>query len=155
MPATNPDHAVLEGPAELTEVRVRYCECDPMGVAHHASFVPWLEMARTEALRSAGRTYAQMEAEGVFLVVTRLEVSYKRPARYDDVLRIACRASIAGRARLRHDYAIHVVEPGDGQAGRAGDRPVVTATTELACVDGSGRPTPMPAWLVEIVEGRS
>lgn len=126
-----------------------------MGVAHHASFVPWLEIARTEALRAAGRTYAQMEAEGVYLVVTRLEVSYKRPARYDDVLRIACRASIAGRARLRHDYEFYVADPGDGDAGRVGDRSLATATTELACVDTSNRPTPMPNWLVEIIEGRA
>lgn len=126
-----------------------------MGVAHHASFVPWLEMARTEALRTSGRTYAQMEAQGVFLVVTRLEVGYKRPARYDDVLRIVCRASIAGRARLRHEYTISLVEPGDGVRDRLGDRPLVMATTELACVDASGRPTPMPRWLVDVVSPTS
>ena len=111
-----------------------------MGVAHHASFVPWLEMARTEALRASGNTYAQMEASGVFLVVTRLGVAYRRPARYDDVLRISCAASIAGRARLRHEYAVELADPGDGRADRVGDQPLATATTELACVDSTGRP---------------
>lgn len=122
-----------------------------MGVAHHASFVPWLEMARTEALRQSGRTYAQMEALGTFLVVTRLEVGYRRPARYDDVLRISCRARIAGRARLGHEYLVELVEPGDGQTGRVSDQPLATAKTELACVDATGRPTPMPQWLVDVI----
>lgn len=125
-----------------------------MGVAHHASFVPWLEMARTEALRSSGTTYAQMEASGVFLVVTRLNVAYRRPARYDDVLRISCSASIAGRARLLHEYQVELVQPGDGNAERLGSQPLATATTELACVNAGGRPTPLPQWLVEVVEGR-
>jgi len=45
----------LEG---RVRVRVRYCECDPMGVVHHAAFIPWLEMGRTELLRDAGVSYA-------------------------------------------------------------------------------------------------
>jgi len=137
--------------ATSIEVRVRYCECDPMGVAHHASFVPWLEMARTEALRASGRTYAQMEASGVFLVVTKLDLAYRRPARYDDVLRISCVASIVGRARLRHEYRIELVGAGDEQADRLNDQPLASGATELASVDATGRPCPMPQWLVEIV----
>ncbi len=124
-----------------------------MGVAHHASFVPWLEMARTEALRASGRTYAQMEASGVFLVVTKLDLAYRRPARYDDVLRISCVASISGRARLRHEYRVELALAGDGRSERIGDQPMVTASTELACVDAGGRPTPMPQWLVEVIVG--
>lgn len=124
-----------------------------MGVAHHASFVPWLEMARTEALRASGNTYAQMEASGVFLVVTRLDMAYRRPARYDDVLRISCAASIAGRARLRHEYRLELAQAGDGRADRLDDQPLATAATELACVDASGRPCPMPQWLVDVVRG--
>lgn len=126
-----------------------------MGVAHHASFVPWLEMARTEALRESGRTYAQMEAQDTFLVVTRLEVAYRRPARYDDILRVSCRARITGRARLGHAYTIELLEPGDGLAHRVSDQPLATASTELACVDASGRPTPIPQWLVEVVSARA
>lgn len=124
-----------------------------MGVAHHASFVPWLEMARTEALRASGKTYAQMEASGVFLVVTKLEVAYRRPARYDDVLRISCAASIAGRARLRHEYRVELAQAGDRRVDRIADRPLAEATTELACVDANGRPCPMPQWLVDVVRG--
>lgn len=33
-----------------TEIRVRYNECDPMGVVHHAIYPVWFEMGRTELL---------------------------------------------------------------------------------------------------------
>lgn len=122
-----------------------------MGVAHHASFIPWLEIARTEALRQSGQTYAQMEAQGTFLVVTTLDVRYRRPVRYDDVLRITCRACLAGRARLRHDYEIELVEAGDGNTVRLGEKPLALATTQLACVDTCGRPTQMPQALRALI----
>ena len=37
------------------DIRVRYCECDPMGVVHHTVYPVWFEMGRTELLRDTGR----------------------------------------------------------------------------------------------------
>src|SRR5262245_38934795 len=51
-------------PAHRIEIRVRYPECDPMGVAHHAAYPVWLEIGRTELLRQGGVSYQQLEAEG-------------------------------------------------------------------------------------------
>ena len=131
-------------------VRVRYCECDPMGVAHHASCVPWLEHARTELLRDSAMTYAALEREGVFLVVTRLEVRYRRPLRYDDVVEIATRVVGGSRVKIKYEYALRVLEAGDGNAQRLVDaaQVCVAASSELACVDASGRVRPLPDWLV-------
>ena len=70
-------------------MRVRYCECDPMGVAHHSACVAWFEMGRTELLRGTGITYRAMEEAGMLLVVTKLEIRYKLPGRYDDELVVA------------------------------------------------------------------
>ena len=50
-----------------TAIRVRYCECDPMGVVHHANYAIWFEMGRTEMLRSQGGNYRDLEAAGRFL----------------------------------------------------------------------------------------
>ena len=49
-----------------------------MGVVHHAAYIPWLEMGRTELLRDAGISYAQLEAAGTFLVIVKLSCSYRR-----------------------------------------------------------------------------
>ncbi|MEZ6210107.1 MAG: thioesterase family protein [Phycisphaerales bacterium] len=129
-----------------TTIRVRYCECDPMGVAHHAAYIPWLEIARTEMLRGegdGGLTYAQMEAVGLFLVITKLDIQFKRPARYDDLVRIDTTVSGGGRARLDHAYTAHRVTNDPATNNEL----LVTATTTLACVDASGRPSALPDWL--------
>lgn len=131
-----------------TSLRVRYCECDPMGVAHHGSYPAWLEMARTEMLREQGRTYAQMEADGLFLVVTKLELQYRRPARYDDVLDIRVRLASTTRVKLVHEYAVILKARTltENSPSAAGDV-LVTGSTTLACVGRDGRPTPLPDWL--------
>jgi acyl-CoA thioester hydrolase len=128
-------------------VRARYCECDPMGVVHHAAYIPWLEMGRTELLRDSGVSYAQLEAAGVFLVIVKLECSYKRPAFYDDVVEVRT-SVVAGetpsRVKIRHAYEVVRVESSRGTG--IGDV-LVTGSSLLACVDRSGRPAALPEWL--------
>lgn len=121
-----------------------------MGVAHHASYVPWLEMGRTELLRAGGVSYAQLEAAGVFLVITRLEVKYRRPVKYDDVLDIVTLVTGQGRVKIEHAYEVRLVERGGVDVGRlrdVGDDLLATAATTLASVDGAGRVIPLPDWL--------
>ncbi len=133
-------------------VRIRYNECDPMGVAHHASYAPWLEIGRTELLRDVGASYATMERDGVFLVVTKLELRYRRPLRYDDLIEV--RTSVVGtsRIKIRHAYELVLLERG-GQAPDPADPAtprdgiVSVATSELACVGPDGKPRELPEWL--------
>ena len=123
----------------IIEVRVRYVECDPMGVAHHASYLPWLEMGRTELLRAGGMSYADVEAAGYFLVITRLEIRYRRPIRYDDVLLVTTTVAQSGRVKIEHSY----------QIVRKDDPTVIltTATSTLACVGRDGAVRELPAVL--------
>lgn len=144
-------------------VRVRYAECDPMGVAHHGSYPAWLEMGRTELLRDARDaegnrlTYAVLEKMGVFLVVAKLSLSYKRPARYDDVVRVSTEVVGSSRVKLRHRYVLTLAEPGGHAASEGGITPaddprvgdvLAEAESLLACVDTRGKPSEMPGWLV-------
>lgn len=57
-----------------------------MGVVYHAHFLDYFEAARTEALRSLGLPYAELEASGIHMPVTDLALRFRRPARYDDLL---------------------------------------------------------------------
>lgn len=115
--------------------RVRYRECDPMGVVYHTHYLDWFEEARTEALREAGLPYAELEAEGVIMPVVDLSVRYARPVRYDDLVTI--RTSIPDEMpgmRLRFDY--EVVHK---------DVVCVSAHVTLCFVDVKRRrPTPAP-----------
>ena len=71
-----------------TEVEVRYAETDAMGVVHHSSYVVWFELARVQALRALGLPYEVLEADGVSLPVIHLEVDYRKPAKFGDVVTI-------------------------------------------------------------------
>lgn len=134
-------------------VRVRYCECDPMGVAHHAAYAPWLEMGRTELLRSSGVTYAQLEEAGVFLVVTSLQLKFRRPVFYDDVVCVRTRVLGGSRVKINHEYEVVLEEDGKHGQGRAprslGDVLSVCNST-LACVGRDGRIQPLPDWLAHL-----
>jgi acyl-CoA thioester hydrolase len=131
-----------------------------MGVVHHAAYIPWLEMGRTELLRDAGVSYAELEAAGVFLVIVKLECSYKRPAYYDDLIVVRTRVVGGSRIKIRHEYELArdegevVTEAAAASAGgnnivqrRTPGELLMTASTLLACVDRSGRPAVMPDWL--------
>ena len=119
------------------DIRVCYCECDPMGVVHHTVYPVWFEMGRTELLRSTGRTYRDMEAAGLLLAVVRLEATYRQPARYDDVVRLRTALVRIGAVKVEHSYELW-----------RGDDLLATGTTTLACIDRDGRARPLPEGLL-------
>lgn len=119
------------------DIRVRYNEVDPMGVAHHTVYPVWFEIGRTELLRSAGGNYRDIEAAGVLLAVVRLDVVYKAPARYDDVLRLDTTLARVGAVKIEHTYELW----------RGADL-LATGSTTLACLDRSGRARPLPDGLL-------
>ncbi len=122
-----------------TQIRVRYAETDRMGLLHHANYLVYFEQARTDLLRGLGSNYRDLEDQGYYLVVTKVEVKYKRPAQYDDVLTIRTTVVKTSPVRLEHKYEVF---------GPAGELCCEGATT-LACVSGEGRIQPMPAWLAQ------
>lgn len=156
-PTMSNAHANLPAPPRpparsgVISLRPRYCECDPMGVVHHASYVPWLELGRTELLRESGLSYAKLESLGVLLVIVKLEVRYRRAIRYDDQIQVRTTVSGGSRVKLDHEYEITLIEPANGWAdGAKPHEPIVlaAATTTLAAVDRAGKPHPLPEWMV-------
>lgn len=104
-----------------------------MGVVHHTVYPVWFEMGRTELLRQTGRTYREFEEAGIFLAVVRLEASYKRPARYDDVVQLRTTLAKVGAVKVEHTYELW-----------RGEDLLVTGATTLACLDREGRARAMP-----------
>ncbi|MBM4110533.1 MAG: acyl-CoA thioesterase [Phycisphaerae bacterium] len=115
-------------------VRVRYVECDPMGVVHHTVYPVWFEMARTELLRSKGGSYRAMEEAGMMLAVVRLEARYRAPARYDDLLTVHCELLASGPVKIEHRYRV----TRDGTL-------LVEGATTLACINRDGKLQSVPA----------
>jgi acyl-CoA thioester hydrolase len=119
------------------EIRVRYQETDAQGRVHHANYANYFELGRTELLRASGRSYREIEEQGLYLVVTELSCRYHQPAVYDDLLRLRTTTGEVKGARIEHLYHLYR----DKQL-------LVEGRTIIACIDRSGRPRRVPGWLV-------
>jgi acyl-CoA thioester hydrolase len=120
------------------ELRVRYQETDAMGLLHHANYLTYFEVGRTELLRASGRAYRQMEEAGLFMVVVEVRCRYRRPVRYDDVLRLRTIVAKVTAAKVEHDYQLY-----------RGDQLVAEGHSVLACVDKNGELVRMPEFLIQ------
>lgn len=113
-------------------MRVRYAETDGMGVVYHANYLVWCDMARTEHLRQAGIRYRELEARGLYLVVTEAALRFRRPARFDDELAVRCWVRDVRSRQVTFGYAVE----------RADERsPLVTAQTTLMALDAARAPS--------------
>ena len=90
----------------LTELRVRYAETDAMGIVHHATYPVWMEVGRSDFLRTLGQSYAEWEAQGVRLVVNEIRVRFRSPALYDELIQVRTYLQEAGRRRVTFGYRI-------------------------------------------------
>ncbi|MDL2343938.1 thioesterase family protein [Deinococcus sp. MIMF12] len=95
-----------------TPIRVRYAETDAMGVAHHATYPVWFEVGRSDLMRDLGLPYAEVEARGYYLMLSGLNVEYRRAARYDEELTLVTRVgtvrsrTMTFRYELRHQETL-------------------------------------------------
>jgi len=86
--------------------RVRYRECDPMGVVYHTHYLDYFEAGRTEALRDLGVRYRDLEANGIIMPVVEANVRYQRPAHYDDVIIVEVTFEAPPSVRVPIEYAV-------------------------------------------------
>jgi acyl-CoA thioester hydrolase len=127
----------VHGFAFSTDVKVRFAETDAQGIAHHAAFVVWLEVARVAHLERRAGGYQHIRERGLEALTTEVHVRYHRAAYFDETLTVWARCLDLRGARFRYEYAI----TRDGEL-------VADASTGHATVDrATYRPTRVPAWL--------
>jgi acyl-CoA thioester hydrolase len=120
-------------------IAVRYCETDAMGFLHHANYLNYFELGRTELFRAQGGSYRRMEELKVYMVVVKLQVHYHKPARYDDQLVLETEITRSTPARIEHGYRLE----------RAGEL-LCEASSTVACVDADGQLQRIPENLAEL-----
>lgn len=118
-----------------SSVRVRYAETDKMGVVYYSNYLVWFEIGRTDWLRATGRTYREIEADGIQLPVIEAHCEYRQGARYDDEVEITTRAKKLSPVRIQFDYEV---------TRRADAAVLAKGHTVHATVDRDGRPVRMP-----------
>ena len=91
-----------------SRLRVRYKETDQMGIAHHANYIVWFEIGRTDLCRATGFPYNEIESRGFILVVTDIQCRYRIPYRYDDEVLI--RTTVADLASRSIKFAYELFD---------------------------------------------
>ena len=82
-------------------VRVYFQDTDAGGVVYHATYINFMERARTEWLRTFGYSNASMMKElGLVFVVRTVKLDYLKPAVLDDLLMVTAKIKDIGRSRL-------------------------------------------------------
>src|SRR5262249_9092568 len=124
-----------------TDVQVRFAETDAQGIAHHASFVVWLEVARVAWLDMYAGGYNAIRARGIEALTTDVALHYHQAAHFHDRLTVWPRCAAIRGARFRYEYRVERAGDliADGQTGHA----TVDATTR--------RPIRVPEWFAEAV----
>ena len=123
------------------EIKVRYCETDQMGLVHHGSYINYFEEARIAWISNIGFSYSEMEKSGIILPVSKLNVSYLRPAYFDDDLLVSVEIGELPTSRLIFNYTINKEE-----------EVIVTGTTVLAFLNKeTKKPVKCPDYMLEKV----
>ena len=110
-----------------------------MGVVYYANYFVWLEVARTEYLRSCGVTYRHLEDKGFYLMVASAACQYKAPARYDDIVRIQSWIPAIKNSSLSFEHKLYV-----------GDKLIATGESVHVFVNKAGKPVRIPEEIREL-----
>ena len=123
------------------KIKVRYCETDQMGLVHHGSYINYFEEARISWISNLGFSYSEMENSGIILPVSKLNVSYLRPAYFDDDLVVNVELAELPTSRLIFNYTI-----------KNKDEVIVTGITVLAFLNKeTKKPVRCPDYMLEKV----
>ena len=123
-------------------IRVHYHEVDGQGRVHNAQYLNYFERGRVEMLRASGVSYRAIEDPGVLLVVRSMNVQFHQPALFDDTLLLRTRIGYCHGARIEHHYRL-VRKQLDGVS----EDLIVTATSEIASIDRTGKVLRLPSML--------
>ena len=125
-------------------LRTLYAETDQMGVVYYGNYPQYLELGRVEWLRAIGLTYKEMEAEGIMMPVVSLQIQYKKPALYDELITIRTKLKDLPSTKIEFDYEI-LNEKGELLS---------TANTILVFVDAKTfRPIRCPEKVLDLIRG--
>lgn len=126
-----PTMGYFEGRKHYYPVRVFYEDTDFTGVVYYANYLRFLERARSSFFRLAGVTHAELleREKPLGFAIRKINLDYIRPARIDDTLHVMTTYDKYKGARLWVSQEIY-----------RGEELLLTAYSEAACIDFTGRP---------------
>lgn len=108
--------------------KVKYYECDRMGITHHSNYIRFMEEARVDLLDQLGYGFEKMEADGIVSPVTEVSCVYKKTTTFQDEIVIDVRLAKVSALKFDFEYV-----------GRL-DSAVVFTGRSTHCLMEGGRP---------------
>ena len=88
-------------------IRVYYEDTDAAGVVYHASYLKFMERARTEWLRSLGYSQESLKKEEqIVFAVANINIRFVKPALLDQELNVITTVTNVGGASIRFEQSI-------------------------------------------------
>ena len=115
-------------------VKVYYEDTDAGGVVYYANYLKYLERARSEAIYSLGYTNTNLlNKHGILLIVKSCNIQYKKPARFENELKVVSEATTFTKTSFFMKQNIY-----------RNDELISEADIHLVAVDKNGKPSKLP-----------
>ena len=88
-------------------IKVRYYDCDHMGVMHHSNYLRYFECARDEMISSWGYGIEKCQADGIVFPVAGVQIKYHASAKIGDTLRVTADIESMPLAKLIVKQAVY------------------------------------------------
>lgn len=119
----------------MLPIRIYYEDTDCGGVVYYANYLKYFERGRTEFLRERGISIPDCQKNGIFFLVTRAELEYLSPGRYNDLLLLDTQLTDFGNVKMTFNHSI---------MREGSEKALVRGVVTLASVNCEGRPTRIP-----------
>ena len=87
-------------------IDVRYPDCDPMGIVHHAVYPLWYEIARMDFFDKIGMPYSDTHARGVDPAMVSFNLTYAAPVRFPGTVTVRTRLLSCAPKKLELAYEV-------------------------------------------------
>ncbi len=126
--------------SHLMDVPIYYEDTDCGGVVYYANYLRYMERGRTGYLESRGYSVKTLMDEGTIFMVLRVEIDYRSPGRYGDVIEIETRVRDVTRATMVFEHIMRE---------KASRRVLVECSAKMVIVDRNGKPKRLPEAYLE------
>ncbi|HNS33198.1 MAG TPA: YbgC/FadM family acyl-CoA thioesterase [bacterium] len=117
--------------------KVYYHNTDAEGVVYYGRYMEFLEEARTDFFSSMGMDLGKLRDDGIFFVVARVEIDYRKPASYFDDIKVSAQvekltaSTIHFTQKIFKDTAV-----------------LVEAKVVIVCIGANFKPKRLPPFIV-------
>lgn len=123
--------------------RVLYADTDKAGVVYHANYLKYFEIGRAGLIRASGRSYREIEEQGLFHPIVDLRLQFQGYADYDDELAVYARPRQIAPVKFSYDYLV---------CNDAAGSLLVHGYTEHCCIDRGHKVLPVDPVTVAIFD---